>query len=354
LATSFGSIGALLPEEVGNFVQIGVSMTPGVDGVDPDTVTGRGTLHRDGFREQAYASLRGAIAGQTGRPRRPATDDMIMMEPPPARRSAGTAYFTERNTPSRFTAVCRRQSTNDISIALVRTVVPTDIRLPRGGGGKVSRTRKSLVKAVSDDEVGALLDHYRCPVPFHTVRTWFLGDIASPVMSASPLDAVKALWGGELPEFDSLNAINELLRILVMGLWNGLARHQERSAPFRLVRVEIPATREGLVRIALIRREELDGFVEGVFGKEQSLELPERAHRALDALSELRSIFDGLYELAGNPTKPVTADDIVQIRQHIRELTKVGEREIHEAVLSCTRARRQLLSSLPTAKPTLH
>ena len=27
---------------------------------------------------------------------------------------------------------------------------------------------------------------------------------------------------------------------------------------------------------------------------------------------------------------------------NIRELTKVGEREIHEAVLSCTRARRQL------------
>ena len=92
-----------------------------------------------------------------------------------------------------------------------------------------------------------------------------------------------------------------------MGLWNRLSRHQERNAPFRLMRVEIPETREGLAHIALIRREELDGFVEGLFGKEQSLELPERAHRALDALSELRAIFDGLHELAGNPTKPVMA-----------------------------------------------
>jgi hypothetical protein len=168
------------------------------------------------------------------------------------------------------------------------------------------------------------------------------------------LAQLTTLWGGELPEFDSLDAVNDLLRILVMGLWNRLSRHQERSAPFRLVRVEIRETREGLAHIALIRREELDGFVDGLFGKEQSLELPERAHRALDALSELRAIFDGLYELAGNPTKPVTADDIAQTRRHIRELTKVGEREVHEAVLSCTRARRQLLSSLPTAKPTLH
>jgi hypothetical protein len=47
-------------------------------------------------------------------------------------------------------------------------------------------------------------------------------------------------------------------------------------------------------------------LVERPFGKEQSLELPERAHRSLETLSELRPIFDDLYELAGNPTKPVT------------------------------------------------
>jgi hypothetical protein len=93
-------------------------------------------------------------------------------------------------------------------------------------------------------------------------------------------------------------------------------------APFRLVRIEIPETREGLAHLALIRREELDGFVERLFGNEQSLELPEGAHRALDALSELRAIFDGLYELACNPTKPVTADDIAQTRRNIRELTR--------------------------------
>ena len=218
----------------------------------------------------------------------------------------------------------------------------------------MSRSSRPPFSTVGEGEVRALLDLYRCPVPFHAVRTRFLANIASPVMSASPLDAVKALWGGELPEFDSLDAVNELLRILVMGLWNRLSRHQERSAPFRLVRVEIPETREGLAHIALIRREELDAFVEGLFGKEQSLELPERAHRALDALSDLRKIFDGLHELAGNPTKPVTTDDIAQTRRNIRELTKVGEREIHEVVLSCTRARRQLLNSVPTTKLTRH
>jgi len=88
--------------------------------------------------------------------------------------------------------------------------MPNNVRLPNGERGNVSRTSKPPVKAVSDDEVRALLDRYRCPVPFHAVRTRFLGNIASPVVSASPLDALKALWGGELPEFDSLDAVNEL------------------------------------------------------------------------------------------------------------------------------------------------
>jgi hypothetical protein len=218
----------------------------------------------------------------------------------------------------------------------------------------VSTSRRPPITAVSDDEVRAVLDRYGCAVPLHAVRTRFLGDIASPIMAASPLDTVKALWGGELPEFDGLDAINELLRVLVMGLWNRLARHQDRNMPFRLMRVAVPETREGLAQIALIRREELDGFVEGLFGAAESLELPQRAHHAIEALSELRAIFDGLHELASNPTKPVSAKDIAEIRRKVRELTKVGEREIHEAVLSCTRARRQFLESTRTSKPTLH
>lgn len=218
----------------------------------------------------------------------------------------------------------------------------------------MSRSSRPPLTAVSDDEVRTLLDRYRCPVPFHAVRTRFLGNIASPALSASPLDTVKALWGGELPEFENLDGINELLRVLIMGLWNQLARHQERNAPFRLTRIAIPETREGLAHIALIRRDELDGFVEGLFGAEEGLELPERAHHALKSLSEMRAIFDGLHKLAGNPAKPVSPDDIPQTRRNIRELTKIGEREIHEVVLSCTRARRQLLKSAATPKPSLH
>jgi hypothetical protein len=54
------------------------------------------------------------------------------------------------------------------------------------------------------------------------VRTRFLENIASPLMSASPIETVRGLWGGQLLPFDDINAANELIGALVMGLWNRL------------------------------------------------------------------------------------------------------------------------------------
>lgn len=208
--------------------------------------------------------------------------------------------------------------------------------------------------AATDDEVRALLRRYQCPVPFHAVRTRFLGNIATPAMQSAPMETVSALWGSELPAFDTLDAANELIGALVMGLWNRLSRHQERSAPFRLTRIEVPVTREGLTTLALMRREELDGFIEGLFGAHESLEFPERAHKALGVLAEMRAMLEGVREVADNPTKPATPADIADTLGHLREFTRIAEHEMHELVLSCTRARRQMLRTMPAAKPVVH
>ena len=68
----------------------------------------------------------------------------------------------------------------------------------------MSTLSKPKVIGASDAEVIALLQRYKCPTPFHEVRTRFLGNIASPVIGASPIETVKQLWGGKLPEFVSV------------------------------------------------------------------------------------------------------------------------------------------------------
>jgi len=214
--------------------------------------------------------------------------------------------------------------------------------------------KPKLPPTPTDDEVRALLVRYQCPVPFHAVRTRFLGNIVTPALPSAPMDTVAALWGGEMLVFESRDAANELIGALVMGLWNRLTRHQDRSAPFRLTRIEVPATREGLSRLAQVRQEELAGFIEGLFGDHDSLDFPERAHKALGVLAEIRAMLEGVRELADNYAKPAPPAEIPGTLGQMRELTRIAEHEVHELVLSCTRARRQMLETMPAGKPVLH
>ncbi len=214
--------------------------------------------------------------------------------------------------------------------------------------------KRPIPPTATDAEVRILLERYLCPVPFHEVRTRFLGNIASPVMAASPMKEVASLWGGELPEFDTIEAAKELVGALVMGLWNHLSRHQERSNPFRLIRLDAPATREGLSALALMRRQELDGFVAGLFGQETTIDLPERASRGLDALGEMRALMAAVLDMANDETKPASGQDIQTTLRNMREMTKIAEREMHAVVLSCKRARGRLLATLSASKPMLH
>jgi len=217
----------------------------------------------------------------------------------------------------------------------------------------VPQERKPPVIA-NEKKILALLETYACPVPFHEIRTRFLGNIATPAMSASPISVVKNLWGGELPEFESLDAVNELIGVLVNGLWNSLTRHQKRSDPFRLVRPTVTPTRDGLAQLALIRRQELDGFVEGLFSGAEELDLPTKASAALDTLGEVRAMIAGVHEVAIDPSKPAEPSDIATTMKHLRELTRITEIEINRVVLDCTRARRQMIGYASNSGPTRH
>ena len=113
-------------------------------------------------------------------------------------------------------------------------------------------------KAPTEKTVRALLARYACPVPYHEVRTRFLGGIASPVSGISPLPIVKALWGGEFPPFDTIEDLNHLIDVLINQLWNSLRNHRLKfllamlnGSPFTARKVVLS---EGLHRVAIRRR----------------------------------------------------------------------------------------------------
>jgi hypothetical protein len=102
--------------------------------------------------------------------------------------------------------------------------------------------------APTDKQVQELLARHRCPTPLHELRTLLLGNIASPRLDVSPMAPLAQAWGGALPEFASSAEVEELMRVLVQGLWNGLSEHQSARNPFRLPRFRGTARSAGAAR----------------------------------------------------------------------------------------------------------
>ncbi len=98
----------------------------------------------------------------------------------------------------------------------------------------------------------------------------------------------------------------------------------------------------------------LEGFIDGLFNGQDRIDLPERAHQALGHLGELRAMMAGIEDLVARDVEAESRIDLEVTFKHVRELTRIMETEIHEAVLSCTRARRQMLEGVSTENPTLH
>jgi hypothetical protein len=209
-------------------------------------------------------------------------------------------------------------------------------------------------KRPSNANVVALLNRYLCPVPFHAVRARFMGSIASPLPNRSPMHTIQELWGGKFPPFDKMEDLNHFLHVLVAGLWNRLTAHRIASKPFRLTRLPVSQTREGLHRYATVRIQEIEGFTDGLFGPHEELNLPESARDGLEVLGEMKAMLAGAIALLDDPSTPAAPDDFKELSNNFQALANILEKEMNTVVLSCTRARRELLADRQQIKPTVH
>jgi hypothetical protein len=202
--------------------------------------------------------------------------------------------------------------------------------------------------------MAALLERYKCPTPFHAVRTRFMGSIASPAETISPIETLKQLWHGELPAFESMEDLNYLLNVLINELWNQLTKHQAPATPFRLTRIEVSPTREDLRNFARVRQQEIEGFIEGVFGSNEALDLPETAHKAVDVLGEVRAMLAGAGNLLEDDSKSSELSELKALIYNLQEIGEIAEKEMNAAIQSCRRARDQGGPYEPANNPTIH
>jgi DNA-directed RNA polymerase subunit F len=195
----------------------------------------------------------------------------------------------------------------------------------------------------------ALLEQYACPLPFYQLRARLMGNIATPDMTASPMQEIKRIWNNELPVFDSKSEAEDFFGVLFQGLWNALSAHQKRTDPFKLARIATaPAGLEFLSRFARVRREEIEGFVDGLFANEDELDLPDSAHKAVGILGEMRSIFAATEQLT---SQPASVASITETIKHFQQMSRIAEHEINVVIQSCKKARARTMETLPTGRP---
>jgi hypothetical protein len=77
---------------------------------------------------------------------------MMIEPPPPLLRIAGRQCFTDRNTPSRLIAVCRRQSSSDISV-----IDDTDIPMPAFDTRMSSRPKRFSTSVTTSTQRASLV-----------------------------------------------------------------------------------------------------------------------------------------------------------------------------------------------------
>lgn len=213
----------------------------------------------------------------------------------------------------------------------------------------MSSTKSPLGRGTpTDKDVQTLLARHHCPTPLHALRTLLLGAIASPRLEVSPMTPLAQAWGGELPEFASAADVEEVIQVIAHGLWNRLSEHQNARTPFRLPRFEVPPTRPALLELARMRAQELKAFVDGLFGTDDEMLLPQKAHEAVVALAELHAMFEGASGLLADDTKAAPDQELKGLLRNLQQMTIVADEQINKAVQSCKRSRGQRLETMAT------
>jgi hypothetical protein len=121
-----------------------------------------------------------------------------------------------------------------------------------------------------------------------------------------------------------------------------------------LVRTPVEPTRAALQALASTRKLEISGFVDGLFGDEDQLDLPVKAQQALDVLIEAHSMFAGAANLLADTTKEASEQGLKEFSRNAQKMTEIAEQQINKTIQACKRARAHALEPMaqePTHRP---
>ncbi len=105
-------------------------------------------------------------------------------------------------------------------------------------------------------------------------------------------------------------------------------------------------------RLRKARTEELEGFFGGPYDEDDFFEW---MVEGMEHQGEIIAMLHGDFEMLTRVTAPSSSDaELAGIFRNVKELARIKEKEIHEVILSCKRARAHPLLQTGSRRPTLH
>ena len=142
-----------------------------------------------------------------------------------------------------------------------------------------------------------------------------------------------------MPPMKNITAVNELMQVFAMGLWNQLSAHSDPEHPFELTAFSGINTDVELRRFAQVKRVEIESFIAGFFQGEDKIKLPPEIGESLDVLEDLVGMFAGVVAI---PKKSHESEvEIVRLMQEQKKVADIAQKEINTIIVSTAEARRQ-------------
>ncbi len=121
---------------------------------------------------------------------------------------------------------------------------------------------------------------------------------------------------------------------------------QNARSPFRLPRTEVKPKRQALLELAQTRSQELAGFVDGLFGDDEEMDMPEKAHEALNGLAKIHSMFASTVALLEIEATPAEHRELIDLLRNFQKMTITADEEINRVIQSCKRVRAHHIENL--------
>lgn len=186
----------------------------------------------------------------------------------------------------------------------------------------------------TDRHLHALLQRSGSSLPIHIARARLLGTLASAEDRRLSLQAYAELCGDCRPTQPPA-AARQPSTASVESIAEQLAQSVAAGKSFRLYPVAAKATRASLAHLALVRREEIDAFVDGLFGSCDYIDIDRSAERALDTMAQIRALLQQLRKHLDDPVKPASSRGLIKSLRSVEKLMQPLEAAMNAIVAQC-------------------